>query len=71
LELRHLTEWREKTLLLINALKAQREETDSNELDSLSKFIDMYNNLEGVINSYQRLTDLGYFNNFVSKWDIM
>ena len=64
---RNLLEWRDKTLLLINAAKKNKEEVEEEILKKLDSFVRMYQALEDVLNSYNKLTDLGYFVDFVSN----
>jgi len=68
---RNLLEWRDKTLLLINAAKKNKEEVEQDILNKLNSFVRMYEALEAVLNSYRKLTDLGYFVDFVDPRTII
>lgn len=60
-----LGEWRDKTLLLINSAKKNKEELEKDILEKLGKFVEMYGSLESVLQSYKKLAQLGYFDSFV------
>lgn len=68
---RNLVEWRDKTLLLINAAKKNKEEVEQDILMKLNSFVRMYEALDDVLTSYKKLTDLGYFVDFVSRQAIV
>lgn len=61
-----LSEWRDKSLLLMNNAKKNKEDVKKEDLDKLKNFGDMYESLSAVLSSYNKLMNLGYFQNFVT-----
>jgi hypothetical protein len=60
-----LSEWRDKSLLLMNNAKKNMEDVKKEDLDKLKNFVDMYESLSVVLISYNKLMNLGYFQNFI------
>lgn len=61
-----LSEWRDKSLLLMNNAKKNKEDVKKEDLDKLQSFGELYESLSAVLNSYNKLMNLGYFQSFVA-----
>lgn len=66
---RQLAEYRDKSLLIMNSMKKNKEEELGflvQELDALKAYIHLYEQLESILETYGRLSGLGYPRDFIS-----